>query len=174
MAHAVELARSGRAKCRGCGKALPKGEPRIGEVLPNPYADDGDMTLWFHPRCAAYKRPEVLLEALAQGQVEVAGAEALRQAAERTQQHRRLPRLDGASRAPSGRARCRQCRELIPKDSMRVSIMFYEDGRFDPGGHVHASCAAEYFGTGELIERIRHFSPELDEAAISELSATLA
>ncbi|MDD9937187.1 MAG: hypothetical protein OXT09_26495 [Myxococcales bacterium] len=173
MAHVVELARSGRAKCRGCGQALPKGEPRVGEKLPNPFADDGDMTLWFHPLCAAFKRPEVLLEALDTTDVEVRESERLRAEATKSQAHRRLPRIDGGARAPSGRARCRHCRELIDKGSVRVSIIFYEEGRFDPGGHVHARCAAEYFGTGELADRVRHFSPELDDAALAELQAAL-
>ena len=64
MPHSIEPATSGRAKCRGCGRPIDKGELRLGERLPNPYAE-GEMTLWFHPTCAAYKRPEALLEALA-------------------------------------------------------------------------------------------------------------
>ena len=56
MAHVFEPAASGRAKCRGCGQALPKGEVRFGEKLANPFAE-GEMTHWFHPLCAAYKRP---------------------------------------------------------------------------------------------------------------------
>ena len=32
-----------------------RGELRFGERLPNPFAE-GEMTVWFHPLCAAYKR----------------------------------------------------------------------------------------------------------------------
>lgn len=68
MSNVVEPASSGRSKCRGCGRPILRGEPRFGERLPNPFAD-GEMTLWFHPVCAACKRPEPLLQAL----VETAG-----------------------------------------------------------------------------------------------------
>ena len=52
MPHVFEPAPTGRAKCRGCGRAIAKGELRFGERLPNPFAE-GEMTLWFHPLCAA-------------------------------------------------------------------------------------------------------------------------
>ena len=64
MPHTIEPATSGRAKCRGCGQAIAKEELRFGERLPNPFADDSEMTLWFHIPCAAYKRPESLQEVL--------------------------------------------------------------------------------------------------------------
>ena len=56
----IEKAPSGRARCRGCGRAIAKGEPRLGERLPNPFAEERLMTLWFHLRCGAFKRPAVL------------------------------------------------------------------------------------------------------------------
>ena len=65
MPHVFELASTGRAKCRGCGEPIARGELRFGERLANPFADNREMTLWFHPVCAAYKRGESLLEALA-------------------------------------------------------------------------------------------------------------
>ena len=64
MDHVIEPAASGRAKCRGCGQAIAKGELRVGERLPNPFADGRDMTHWLHLVCAAYKRPQPLLDAL--------------------------------------------------------------------------------------------------------------
>ena len=60
MLHALEPAASGRAKCPGCAQPIQRGELRFGERLPNPFAE-GEITLWFHPLCAAYKRPEPLL-----------------------------------------------------------------------------------------------------------------
>ena len=68
----IEEAPSGRAKCRGCGRAIAKGELRLGEHLPNPYSDKGPMSLWFHLPCGAYKRPEVMLHALSATAVETA------------------------------------------------------------------------------------------------------
>ncbi len=56
MPHVFEPAPTGRAKCRGCGRPIEKGEARFGERIPNPFAE-GETTLWFHPLCAAYKRP---------------------------------------------------------------------------------------------------------------------
>ena len=38
---------------------------RFGESLPNAFGA-GEMTLWFHPLCAAYKLPDAVLEALLQ------------------------------------------------------------------------------------------------------------
>ena len=64
MAHVFEPAATGRSKCRGCGERIAAGELRFGETMPNPFAD-GETTLWFHPECGAYKRPEPFLEALA-------------------------------------------------------------------------------------------------------------
>ena len=93
MAHTVEAAASGRAKCRGCGGRIDKGELRLGERLPNPFAEEKLMTLWFHLDCGAFKRPAVLLEALQSTTEEVADADRLRSEAERGVAHRRLPRM---------------------------------------------------------------------------------
>ena len=59
--HVIEHASSGRAKCRGCGRPIAKGELRFGERQPNAFGE-GEMTLWFHVTCAAYARPESFLE----------------------------------------------------------------------------------------------------------------
>src|SRR3989442_4403860 len=63
MAHVIESASSGRAKCRGCDERIAAGVLRFGERLPNPFAE-GEMTHWFHLDCAAFKRPEPFLETL--------------------------------------------------------------------------------------------------------------
>ena len=64
--HVSELAPSGRSKCRSCGNGIAKESIRFGEVMPNPFGD-GNMTQWHHPQCAAFRRPEPLLEALLAG-----------------------------------------------------------------------------------------------------------
>jgi len=173
MVHVVEPAASGRAKCRGCGRKIAKGELRLGERLPNPFADEGDMTLWFHLRCAAFKRPEPLLEALAATADAPAERDWLEAEARRGLEHRRLPRIDGVERASTGRARCRDCREGIEKGAWRIRLVFYEDGRFSPGGFVHVTCAGGYFGTTELVERLRCFGTGLEETDLAELGALL-
>src|SRR6267154_1513751 len=120
------------------------------------------MTLWFHPLCAAYKRPQPLLEALGETTDSVPDRESLARAALRSVTHRRLPRIDGAERSPSGQARCRNCREPIVRESWRIRIVFYEEGRFSPGGYVHLTCRKVYFETDEVLEQVLHFSPALN------------
>ncbi len=172
MSHTIEPATSGRAKCRGCKKAIAKGELRLGERLPNPFGD-GEMTLWFHLLCGAYKRPEVLLEAVDATDEALPDREALESAARFGLDHRRLPRLDGAQLATTGRARCRACRELIAKDAWRLPLVFYQEGRFEPSGYIHANCAQAHLGTDEILDRARHFSPELTDAQVVDLDEQL-
>ena len=174
MAHVIERAASGRAKCRGCGARIAGGELRFGERLPNPFADDGgEMTHWFHLVCAAYRRPESFLEGLAATTEAAPDSDRLKQAAEQGLAHRRLPRVSTAGKATTGRATCRACREPIAKDAWRIALVFYEEGRFAPSGFIHAGCAAGYFETSDLLDRVRHFSPALGDADVEELRTAL-
>lgn len=177
MTHVIESAASARAKCRGCDRKIEKGELRFGERQPNAFGE-GEMTLWFHLDCAAYKRPEPLLETLdacptAEAAPVIEEADMLHAAAELGIAHRRLPRVDGAERAPTGRARCRSCRELIAKDEWRIALVFFEEYRFQPSGFVHAGCAQAYFGTTNLLGRVRHFTPALTPDELDSLQAAL-
>ncbi|MDX1562949.1 MAG: PARP-type zinc finger-containing protein, partial [Gammaproteobacteria bacterium] len=95
MGHVIEAATSGRAGCRGCGKKIAKDELRFGERQPNAFGD-GEMTLWLHLRCAALKRPEPLLETLAETD-DLPDAKKLDAIAKFGADHRRVPRIDGAS-----------------------------------------------------------------------------
>jgi hypothetical protein len=176
MAHVIEPASSGRAKCRCCDRPIAKGELRFGERQPNAFGE-GEMTLWFHLPCAAYARPEPLLETRLEGPAAApveAQLESLAAAARFGIEHRRVPRLHGAERAASGRAHCRSCRELIAKDEWRLALVFFEEYRFNPGGYIHARCAREYFETVDLLDRIRHFSSELREPELTEVATALA
>jgi hypothetical protein len=160
MAHVIEPASSGRAKCRGCNQPIVKGELRLGERQPNAFGE-GEMTQWFHLRCAAYLRPDTFLEAAAAAPADE--LEALGAAARFGIEHRRVPRIHGAQRASSGRAHCRACREPIAKGEWRIALVFFEEYRFDPGGYLHVGCSRDYFETTDFLERIRHFSPELGD-----------
>ena len=131
------------------------------------------MTLWFHLECAAYKRPEPLLETITDAEVELPRREWFIEQAQLGLDHRRLPRVSGAERASSGRAACRHCREVIPKGGWRIRIAYYEDGRFSPGGFVHTACARDYFGEVELEARLRRFSDEWSEEETVELRNSL-
>jgi hypothetical protein len=170
MPHVIEAATSARAKCRGCDQGIAKDELRFGERQPNAFGD-GEMTLWFHLPCAAYKRPAPFLE-IAASSGEPAAA-ALIPAAELGIAHRRLPRVNGAERAPTGRARCRSCKELIEQQSWRISLTFFEEYRFAASGFVHAECALQYFATIDLVDRIAHFSPALTPAELDEIRGAL-
>jgi hypothetical protein len=171
-AHLFEPAPSGRSKCRGCGQPIALGQLRFGERLPNPFGG-GEMTLWFHPACGAYKRPEPFLQALAGTSLEVPGREGLERAARGSLAHRRLPRIDGAERAPSGQARCRACRERIERGSWRIRLVFFEEVRFAPGGYVHLDCRQAYFETEDLRDQVLHFSRALNDEAREELRRAL-
>jgi hypothetical protein len=127
------------------------------------------MTLWFHPLCAAYKRPQALLEALAESTEDVPDRENLERAARRSVTHRRVPRVDGAERSPSGQARCRSCHEPIARGNWRIRIVFYEEGRFSPGGYIHLTCRQVYFETDEVLDQLLHFSPALSDAEREDL-----
>lgn len=174
MGHVIEPAASGRAKCRGCGKAIAKDELRFGERQPNAFGD-GEMTLWLHLTCAAYKRPEPLLETLGEeAYVDLDSRNELERIAETSAAHRRLPRIDGASRAPTSRARCRACKELIEKDAWRIDLVFFEGYRFQPSGYVHVECAGDYFETTDVLGAIAWFSPKLEGSDLKEIEALLS
>jgi hypothetical protein len=168
VAHLFEPASSGRSKCRGCARPIQRGELRFGERVPNPFGG-GEATLWFHPLCAAYKRPQALLEALAGTTDGVPDREALERAARGSVAHKRLERIDGAERSPTGQAKCRSCHEPVVKGSWRIRVVFYEEGRFAPGGYVHLGCREAYFETGDILEHVLQFSPDLSDADREEL-----
>jgi hypothetical protein len=171
VAHIFAPAASGRSKCRGCGQPIKRGELRFGECLPNLFGE-GEMTLWFHPLCAAYKRPQPLLEGLAETSENVPDRESLERTALTSAAHRRVPRIDGAERSPSGQARCRSCHEPIGRDAWRIRIVFYLEGRFSPGGYIHLTCRKAYFETEEVLDQILRFSPALSDADREELIRT--
>ena len=172
MPHVVERATTGRAKCRGCGAAIAKETLRIGESVPNLYADtDGAESLhWHHPVCAAYRRPEAFLQAVEGSDLVLPDRDALIAVAAEGVAHHRLPRLDRAERASSGRAACRACRAAIPKDAWRIALLFWQDGRFAPAGFVHATCATTYFETANILDRLRHFTPDLTSTDLEALT----
>jgi hypothetical protein len=173
MADEITAATSGRAKCRACGRAIAKGELRFGERLPSAF-NEGETTYWFHLPCAAGKRAEKVLpvlEAMADPAGEMA---AWRELAQRSVQHPRLARLVRAERTPSGRARCRHCRETIDKGGFRLALDWWEEGRFTAAGFIHVACAAPYFGSVEdLPRRLQLFDPGLSEDDLRAIEAGL-
>ena len=170
MPHVFQPAPTARAKCRGCGERIAAGEMRFGEALPNPFAE-GEMTHWFHLACGAFKRPEPFLAALEARVEPLDQGDWLAAEARRGVEHRRLPRLNGAERSPTAQAECRQCRARIVKGAWRISLVFYEEGRFSAAGFIHAPCAQAYFETADVLPRVKHFSPGLSEEDLKTIEA---
>jgi hypothetical protein len=157
----LETAPTGRSKCRGCGRAIEKGELRFGELVPNPFGS-GEATLWFHPACAAYKRPDAVIAAAPDDAelVRIATASAA---------HRRLARVDGAERAPSGQATCRECKERIEKGAWRIRLAIYDEARFNPAGSIHLACRKPYFEDHDVLAPMLRFSAKLSDEERAEL-----
>jgi hypothetical protein len=169
----LEVAKTGRAKCRGCGRNIAGGELRFGESLPNPYAE-GDTQYWFHLTCAACMRPDKLGPALERSGAEIPERDWLRQTAEVGMTYERLPRLARAERATVGRAHCRLCHELIHKGSWRLALQVFEDGRMNHIGTIHVECAEAYLGTADILDRILRLTDGLNQSDLSELQSLLA
>jgi hypothetical protein len=169
----IQPAPTGRAKCRGCGKAIAKGELRFGEIGPNSYGE-GEATSWFHLACAALMRPEKVQPVLEASSDELPEQAWLLETARIGIEHHRLPRMVRVERASSGRAHCRSCRELIAKGDWRFALQMFEEGRPTPIGTIHASCAQAYFGTADVLPRAQRLTPDLSEADIVDLKKALS
>ncbi|HYN10055.1 MAG TPA: hypothetical protein VES67_21905 [Vicinamibacterales bacterium] len=173
MPHIIEKAATGRAKCRGCDTRIAAGLLRFGERLPNPYAEDGgEMTHWFHLACAAFKRPAPFLETVP-ASAEIEDRETLEREATAGITHRRLARVNTAERSSTGRAVCRSCQTTIAKGAWRITLVYYEDGRFVASGFIHVGCAQPYLETTDIMRRVKYFTPSLTDADLAEIQTEL-
>jgi hypothetical protein len=62
---------------------------------------------------------------------------------------------------------------MIEKGAWRIALAYYEEGRFVPSGFIHAECARQYFGTPDILSRLKHFSPAFAEAEMNELETAI-
>ena len=146
MANVIEEAKSGRASCRTCRKAIAKGELRLGVETQTQFSDTPSMQ-WHHLLCAATKLPDELKAALAEypgdipnrAEIDAALADSTKKAAAKPAG---FPYVD---RAPTGRARCMQCGQSIDKGSFRVAV----ERELEMGanvtrgaGYMHPRCVA--------------------------------
>jgi hypothetical protein len=51
----------------------------------------------------------------------------------------------------------------------RIQLVFYEEGRFAPGGFVHLECRKAYFETDDVRDQVLRFSSGLSDAEREEL-----
>ena len=159
MANMIEEAKSGRASCRTCKKTIAKGELRLGVEVTTQFSDTPSMQ-WHHLLCAAGKLPVELAEALKAYPGEVAERAALEAAmAEAIKSGKAKPGgFPYVDKAPTGRAKCMQCEEAIPKDSFRVAVeREIETGAMQQrsAGYLHPACvAANLENTGGSIDEL--------------------
>jgi hypothetical protein len=171
MPDRIELASSGRARCRACRRAIGKGQERFAEAAPNPLAE-GETQYYYHLECAAERRPKLFAALYATLQPPRTDLEPLAAAAALATAHHRLERLGVLERAKSARANCRFCRELIEKGAWRVALQPIEEGRVGAWGFIHLPCVAGYTGVKPSPERLLRYS-ELPDDARAEISSAL-
>lgn len=164
MANVIEEAKSGRASCRTCKKAIGKGELRFGVETQTQFSDTPSLQ-WHHLPCAASKLPAELKAALADYPAEVPGRAELDVAiADAEKKGAAKPAgFPYVDKAPTGRAKCMLCEQPIEKASYRVAV----ERELEMGasvtrgaGYLHPKCAVENLGNiggslDELIEGIR-------------------
>lgn len=173
MASIIEIAKSGRATCRGCGEKIAKDVIRFGEEVPNAFAEEGGTTYrWWHLPCAAKKHANDLRKALKTFEGEVPDRAALDAAIEENAH----PDFPYAEVAANGRAKCRVCREAITKGVVRVAFeRLYDTGMgvTKTAGYVHTACVpkseeATTLGRDALLDALRTNSPKADDVAAVE------
>lgn len=160
----IEEAKSGRASCRTCKKAIAKGELRLGIEAQTQFSDAPSLQ-WHHVLCAAAKLPGELKAALAEYPGEIGNRAELEATMEEAikKGHAKPAGFPYVDRAPTGRAKCMVCGQPIEKESLRVAV----ERELEVGatmtkgaGYLHPTCAAAHLETAgiptdELIEGLR-------------------
>jgi hypothetical protein len=164
----IELAPTGRAKCRACGESVAKGSLRFGERVPNPYGE-GEATHWFHLTCAAEQRPEKLAAPLQAQAGDIPNRDELFRIVEQGRQNPKLGSVRRAEQAPSGRARCQHCREPIEKGGWRIAFEREpEPMAVAAVSYLHLRCGPAYFGEAGLRDKLLRLSDGLPAAELDE------
>jgi hypothetical protein len=171
MPDRIELASSGRARCRACRRAIAKGEERFAEAAPNPVAE-GETQHYYHLACAAERRPKAFASVLASVVPARPDLAPLQAATALATVHHRLERLGILERAKSARANCRCCREPIEKEGWRVALQPIEEGRMAAWGFLHLRCVAVYAGVKPSAERLLRYS-DLAPQEVEQIERTL-
>ena len=173
MAETIEVAKTGRSKCRICRQPIEKGALRFGEEQPSAFSE-GMQMVWHHLICAAKKRPVPVRAALATFEGEVpdrAGLDAALAEADQT-----ATVFPYAERASTGRSKCLHCKEAIEKATLRVATEREVDfgGMARAGaGYLHPACAREYLEVEDLPAALKQNSRGLTDEDLAELEAQL-
>lgn len=172
MAETIEVAKTGRARCRICRQPIEKGALRFGEEQPSQFAE-GMQWVWYHLPCAAKKKPVQVKAALDAYEGEVPDRAAL--TASMAEADTSPSVYPYAERAPTARSRCLKCREPIDKGALRVATERELEAMGRPGtGYLHPRCAGPYLERDDLASALRQNSRGLTEADLAELDRELA
>lgn len=164
--YCIENARSNRAKCKTCKKAIDKGLPRLGVLIVGPF---GTGYIWHHLQCAAKRQLDAVEEAYAGNYsapgVELPPIEDLRKLAE-VAEKKKAEKQDApyVERASTGRSKCAQCGEMIAEGAFRVAVLraveFYGQVRNGPI-KVHAECVAGALAEENSATEVETFADDV-------------
>ncbi len=146
MAHLIEEAKSGRASCRTCRKAIAKGELRFGEEFDSQFNEGGSSHRWHHLACAAGALPDALTQALGEHTGDLPDRAKLEELIAKGKKNTKPGAFPYADRAPTGRAKCLFCESPVEKGSLRIAVERQVDtGAFvtKGAGYLHPACAGE-------------------------------
>jgi poly [ADP-ribose] polymerase len=172
MAHMIEEAKSGRASCRTCKQTIAKGELRLGEEVPNAFAE-GEMTYhWHHPVCAAKKKPAALKQALEATTLDIPNKEELLQTIESSGKTEKPSSFPYAEQAPTSRSSCISCGEKIEKGDLRVAVETeVNTGSFSRkgAGYLHPACSIDHTEDADLFDKVKANSLNLSPSEMETL-----
>jgi hypothetical protein len=168
MDDCIAAAPSGRSKCRACRGAIAKAELRFGESTANPYGE-GDTHFWYHLHCAALRLPSKLSAVLTAYESEVPAREHLLEVARIGSSNELLPRVVRADHAPTARARCQKCRQMIDKGSWRIVLERMDEGISSAAGFMHVECASREVTPELLLLRLSQCQPPLPDGERDQL-----
>lgn len=182
----IEVAKSGRAKCRSTGEKIPKGSLRFGEAFVNTFSSSGSISYrWHFLEAAAKKFPLKVKKALEAFDGEVPNREAIDKiieeagAKKKKTEAKKPGGFPYADRAPTGRASCIVSGEKIPKGAVRFAIereidtgSFVRKGPgYMLGTQVKAYCEEEGLDYDEFVASVKANSRVVTEDEIDEAIA---
>lgn len=185
MEHRIEPSPSARATCRGCKAKIEKGVLRFAEEFSSTFSDEGTSFRYWHLVCAGKKLPAEVTATLAKHDGEIPEraeldaiiAEAMKKSGKGTSAP--LPHAD---RAPTGRAKCLQCKEPIAKGALRIGVeRELETGNMvtQGVGYLHPKCLFAFAVARadgepeELAQSVLENSAHLTDEERSELVVEL-